>query len=985
MKKKFTLSRISRSLHAHWFFNCALAFLLSAAPLVAVGQLQLLKDMDEMEEETVNEYSSFTSAGKYMYFVSNGELWKSNGTTKYTVRMKAFKSISNLTMSGETLFFTADDGETGPELWKSDGSPARTVRVMDIMPGADGSFPTHLTDVNGTLFFAATSPDKGTELWKSDGTSGGTVLVKDISRGSANPRNMVNYNGTLFFVATSPTGYELWRSDGTSSNTRLVKDIIEGSKSSNPAWLTVSNDKLFFAALHPNAGRELWISDGTTTGTRLLKDILPGSRTSGPENLIHANGKLMFTADDGIHGDELWSSDGTDTGTALVKDMNAGPAGSNNTDAFLGPMGHFTNINGMLYFIASKGVQEYIYRSDGTGSGTVMITRAFGVTINQAQPEFTYRNGYVYFFNSEFDNDYVYGLYRMPYKGEMITRVQELQAGTEDFYAQVKNEMIFLNGYVLFPGRLSYEYQAYGGFQLIRSDGTPEGTVPIHDTFMGTMSSRLEEMIAVGGKVYFLQYSYLIYYASLYSTDGTPEGTIKVRSDDGWFYESEPVGNDLYYVEETYHYSEETQEYSNRWQLSKTSGTMETTSVMAFGEGLEQPSRPQGLTDVNGTLYYFNALGEVWKSNGTVEGTMMVADIHSIVSITNVEGQPFVLGSTSDNRIILWKITPGGLAHITTLFSASLAGDGMGGIHAASVGNTFYFLVDDHNGQGFQIWLSNGTASGTYKMFGDEGFKEGFGYVGAGMKLLIPYDGELYFSNREALFRASNNAYEKVADLTTISNHVEFKDKLFLFTSGNELELYVTDGTSAGTTQLHHREVLHEGYIDYAKAGDYLYFNTLDSPELWRTDGTACGTTSVDVGASKVYPLEAVGDDLVFGGYKVETGLEPYAYHNVNSIPGPLCEDEMLAASHSSQGTQEEMLTAYPNPFVDSFSLKITGQTTRSLRVDVYTVGGMPVERLENVPAETASIQLGSHWQKGHYIIKVRTVEGVETYHVMKE
>src|SRR2546427_256640 len=88
------------------------------------------------------------------------------------------RSLANVT---GTLFFAASDPIHGVELWKSDGTTAGTVRVKDINPiPRQGSPPNHLTDVNVTLFFSASDPVHGEELWKSDGTEAGTVLVKDI-------------------------------------------------------------------------------------------------------------------------------------------------------------------------------------------------------------------------------------------------------------------------------------------------------------------------------------------------------------------------------------------------------------------------------------------------------------------------------------------------------------------------------------------------------------------------------------------------------------------------------------------------------------------------------------------------------------------------------------------------------------------------------------------------------------------------------------
>jgi ELWxxDGT repeat protein len=175
-----------------------------------------------------------------------------------------YDSLAQLTNVNGTLFFAANDLDSGTELWKSDGTAAGTVRVKDIWPGLSrGSNPAFLTNVNGTLFFTA---DDGRRSWrghrgpwKSDGAAAGTVLVKDIDpRGDPSPRWLTNVDGTLFFTADDGrSGFELWKSDGTAAGTIRVTGM--GPRTSNPAFLTNVNGTLFFAATTDGLwGPQLW-------------------------------------------------------------------------------------------------------------------------------------------------------------------------------------------------------------------------------------------------------------------------------------------------------------------------------------------------------------------------------------------------------------------------------------------------------------------------------------------------------------------------------------------------------------------------------------------------------------------------------------------------------------------------------------------------------------------------------------------------------
>jgi ELWxxDGT repeat protein len=281
----------------------------------------------------------------------------------------------HLTNIGGSLYFAANDGTSGYELWKSDGTSSGTIRVKDIRSGLSSGVTTYanFTNVNGTLFFRANDGSSGYELWRSDGTDAGTVLVKDIfsglnsAIGAFTPTESLNVGGTLYFVANDGvSGDELWRSDGTASGTVRVKNIAFGSSSSTPRSLTDVGGTLFFSAYDGVNGAELWKSDGTEHRTVRVLDIAPGLASSAPRSLANVGGVVFFTANDSTNGYELWRSDGTSWGTTIVRDIQVGTGSSS--------VGGMTNVAGIAYFVANDGATgTELWRSDGTTSGTVRV------------------------------------------------------------------------------------------------------------------------------------------------------------------------------------------------------------------------------------------------------------------------------------------------------------------------------------------------------------------------------------------------------------------------------------------------------------------------------------------------------------------------------------------------------------------------------------------------------------------------------------
>lgn len=314
--------------------------------------------------DVLSEAADLTTSGSTLFFSaatgSHGrELWKTDGTTAGTAAVKnispgaASFSPTELTDVNGTLFFAATEGISNTELWKSDGTAGGTVIVADINPGLigpPGSNPTQLTNMSGTLFFAADDGETGIELWKSDGTTTGTTQIKNINMSfpgaASSPQNLTVVGNTLLFTANDGAhGQELWRSDGTPGGTALVKDIYTGAFDAAPGNLTNVDGTLYFTANDGVSGIELWKSDGTPTGTIQVKDIYPGAPDAAPSNLANSNGTLLFAANDGLNGVELWKSRGTPATTQLVQSFSPGAGDSNPAE--------FTSMAGAIFFRAT--------------------------------------------------------------------------------------------------------------------------------------------------------------------------------------------------------------------------------------------------------------------------------------------------------------------------------------------------------------------------------------------------------------------------------------------------------------------------------------------------------------------------------------------------------------------------------------------------------------------------------------------------------
>ncbi len=582
----------------------------------------IIKDLNSVTGSIV------AGSGANLYLLINGNtLWVSNGTEVGTTEIKTFSFFpSGFTDVNGTLFFSADNGTDGKELWKSDGTIGGTSMVKDIQVGGSSS-PGFLTNVDGTLFFSAFQTSSGRELWKSDGTDGGTVLVKDINdgSGSSKPEQLININGTLFFT----DGFRLWKSDGTDVGT---VEISFSSFASKPDDLVDLGGTLVFSGADDVAGRELIKSDGTVPGTSVIKNIKESTADSFVSNARTVNGHLFFGSSDGINGHELWVSDGTTAGTKMVKDINQGG------DSSPGASDQVAVLNNTYFFTADDGVNGWeVWKSDGTDPGTTMV-KDINTSGNGAVGILGVVGSNVYLRASDGTNGFE--LWKSDGTSGNTTMVKDINpnaassVNTSPTSSGSKIEDV--NGIGFFSAD-----DGTNGFELWKTDGTEPNTVLVKD-INGSGSSHPSKFEEVGG-VLFFSANDGANGQELWKSDGTSGGTTMVK-------DIRPGGNSfpqyLTNVNGTLYFTANDGSGTGLW----ISDGSEAGTILL--KNLAHGSDPELTPIAGGEVLFTNHFGQVWKTDGTVDGTVQVIDL----TPSGISSDPNEFFALNDNIFFTGKL-----------------------------------------------------------------------------------------------------------------------------------------------------------------------------------------------------------------------------------------------------------------------------------------------------------------------------------------
>jgi len=411
---------------------------------------------------------------------------------------------------------------------------------------------------------------------------------------------------------------------------------------------------------------------------------------------------LLISADDGQVGRELFATDGTTTGTSLIKDIN--------TDADANP-DNLVVLEDVSYFVATDSITgRELWKSNGTTTGTVMVKDIRSGSSSTFPRSLTVMDNMLYF--SADDDTNGRELWKSDGTATGTVLVKDINPGSSGAFPA---DLTTVGSTLYFSAD-----DGTNGRELWKSDGTTAGTLLVKDIRPESLSASPGNLTAIGNMLYFSANDNVNNH-ELWKSDGTDAGTVMVKDIpsgpyDTLLYRFTAAGNTLYFLA-----AADDDDDTNSEELWKSDGTTAgTMMVKSFQTGTFHNSS-LNLTAIGNTLYFDADDGingeELWKTDGTDTGTVMVKNIQPgpydalLYHLTAAGNTLYFSADDGTNGAELWKSD--GTTAGTMLVKDILPGSGDSNPHnLTAIGKTLYFSADDGiNGE--ELWKTDGTDTGT--------------------------------------------------------------------------------------------------------------------------------------------------------------------------------------------------------------------------------------------------------------------------------
>ena len=742
----------------------------------------------------------------------------------------------NIVVGKNNFYFSADNGKLGDEPWISDGTSANTKILKNIGYEGFRSKPHSFCELGETVFFVANDEKHGYELWKTNVKEQETKMVKDINSGkySSQPQNLIAFNQMLYFITQNKNANcKLWSSNGEEEQTQVKFDfgadvVIMGVIKTESVLILAGqkNGQVHFWLLQNNEIQVLNVQnmalENISLGLKVLKLSLPANKELKNNELIKFPdffNKPMEALDETMDNNnlyfilkkekniQLYKTDASLQNPQLIEQnvadnhpKNQYKLSSSANGVYLATYYYTTNEIKIRHW-NSKNVFELIYTKKLVNiQGFELQFHVFNKALLFNVPsQDSFQSIVLYAISSKIEqklncngngnirsvshffefNNKVYAvvddgtigseIWSLQPSGNRLTLLIDINTKGND-----ANPMALSN----INGALCFLTNSLHQIDVWHYDIKSKKCVSIK-TIKRMPGDEVKEFYAINNQMYFFLYSPQTASEQFWITDGTALGTRIVKT----LYLGREKGASGLFLSQTFE-----------------------KEMVFFNQ------------QIFFTFYSQNEGQELWKTNGTANGTVIVKDIYK--------------GKESSNPEYL------------TVYNGSL-----------------YFAASTYN-DGRELWVSDGTNAGT-KMFKDVWY----GAQSGNPSNLKVCNSKLYFAatvseNFGNEICISNGTKEGTTMLFDINNKepdsnpdnfIELNG-LVLFTADNGkqgTELWKTDGSSKGTEIVKDIFAGGEGSAPNSLLlfDNKIHFEATDKNngnELWRTDATEKGTKLID-------------------------------------------------------------------------------------------------------------------------------------------